>query len=73
MKAGDFRDARRRIEAKRRPSGERLMSAAGAARLVKDGDQVIIGGCMFSRTPMAILHELLRHGRRDLVISRNLS
>jgi glutaconate CoA-transferase subunit A len=73
MKAGDFRDARRRLEAKRRPSGERLMSAAGAAGLVKDGDQVIIGGCMFSRTPIAILHELLRHGRRDLVISRNLS
>ncbi|HLG73707.1 MAG TPA: CoA-transferase, partial [Chloroflexota bacterium] len=73
MKPGDFVQARRRLEAKRGPSGERLMSAAKAAALVHDGDTVAIGGCMFSRTPMALIHELLRKARKDLVICRNLS
>jgi glutaconate CoA-transferase subunit A len=73
MNAGDFVEARRRIEAKRRASGERLMSAADAAALIHDGDTVILGGCMFSRTPMAVVHELLRQRRKDLVVCRNLS
>jgi len=73
MGPGDFVEARRRLEAKRRVTGERLMSAADAAKLVHDGDTAIVGGCMFSRTPMAILHELLRQQRKDLVICRNLS
>ncbi|HEX6512241.1 MAG TPA: CoA-transferase, partial [Chloroflexota bacterium] len=73
MRAADFVEARRRLEAKRRPAGERLMSAADAAALVKDGDTVILGGCMFARTPMALIHELLRQNRKDLVVCRNLS
>jgi glutaconate CoA-transferase, subunit A len=73
MKPCDFVEARRRLDAKPRPAGERLMSAAGAVKLVQDGDTVIAGGCMFSRPPMALLHELLRQGRKDLTIARNLS
>jgi glutaconate CoA-transferase subunit A len=48
------------------------MTAAAAAKLVHDGDHVAIGGCLFSRTPMAMIHELVRSGRRGLTISRNL-
>jgi glutaconate CoA-transferase subunit A len=72
VKPGDFIEARRRLEAKQRPSGARLMSAGEAVRLVQDGDHVAIGGCLFSRTPMPLVHEILRQRRQDLTISRNL-
>jgi glutaconate CoA-transferase subunit A len=65
-------EARRALEARPRPTGPKLMTAAEAMRLVKDGDHVAIGGCLFSRPPMALIHELIRSGRRGLTISRNL-
>lgn len=49
------------------------MTAAEAARLVDDGDTIILGGCMFARTPMALLHDVLRQRRQGLVVCRNLS
>lgn len=45
---------------------------AGAAELVSDGDTVVCGGCLYSRPPYALLFELLRAGRRDLTLARNL-
>ncbi len=67
-----FVEARRRLEAKARPMRDKRMAAADAASLVRDGDHVAIGGCLYSRTPMLLLREVLRHRRRDLVLSRNL-
>jgi glutaconate CoA-transferase subunit A len=72
VKPGDFVEARRRLEAKPRPLGDKLTSAADAARLVQDGDHVAIGGCLFSRTSFPLLREVLRQGRRGLTLSRNL-
>ncbi len=72
MKPGDFIVARQRLEAKRRHAGEKLTSAQDAGRLVKDGDHVAVGGCLFSRTPMLLVRELLRQQRRGLTLSRNL-
>ena len=72
MKAGDFVEARRRLEAKRKDAGEKLTSAQDAVRLVKDGDHVAVGGCLFSRTPMLLVREILRQQRRGLALSRNL-
>jgi len=45
---------------------------AGAAGLVADGDTVVAGGCLYSRPPYAMLFELLRAGRCDLTLARNL-
>ena len=45
---------------------------AGAVELVRDGEHVAIGGCLYSRTPWASLLELLRAGRSDLTLSRSL-
>lgn len=67
----DFVEARRRLEAKTR-SGPKLTSMAEAAGLVKDGDLVAMGGCLYSRTPLATLAEVLRQGRRGLTLARNL-
>jgi glutaconate CoA-transferase, subunit A len=48
------------------------MSLQQAAALVHDGDVVVAGGCCYSRTPWAMLLELLRAERRDLTLARNL-
>ncbi|HEY7624150.1 MAG TPA: CoA-transferase [Candidatus Limnocylindria bacterium] len=65
-------EARRALEARPRQSGPKVMSAAEAIALVRDGDHVAIGGCLFSRTPIALVHELIRSGRKRLEVSRNL-
>ncbi|MFQ5521190.1 MAG: CoA transferase subunit A [Candidatus Methylomirabilia bacterium] len=72
MKAGDFVAARRRLEAKPPASGEKLTTLSEAVRRVKPGDHVAIGGCLFSRTPLALIMEVLRQGQRGLIVSRNL-
>jgi glutaconate CoA-transferase subunit A len=72
VRAGDFVEARRRLEAKRRNAGDKLVGAADAVSLVKDGDHVAVGGCLFSRTPVPLVREILRQQRRGLSLSRNL-
>ncbi len=51
---------------------EKVVSLEAAAALINDGDHVAIGGCMMSRTPMALLWALVRAGRRDLTFSRSI-
>jgi glutaconate CoA-transferase subunit A len=70
--AATFVDARHRLERKGRSLRDKRMAAADAARLVRDGDHVAIGGCLYSRTPLITLREVLRARRVDLTLSRNL-
>jgi glutaconate CoA-transferase, subunit A len=53
-------------------AADKLVTLADAAALVKNGDVVVAGGCCYSRTPWAMLLELLRAQRRDLTLGRNL-
>ena len=53
-------------------AADKRVTLADAAALVRDGDTVVAGGCCYSRTPWAMLTELLRAGRRDLTLCRNL-
>jgi glutaconate CoA-transferase subunit A len=50
----------------------KLADLTAASAMVDDGDHVAIGGCLYSRSPWAMLLELLRAGRRDLTLSRSL-
>jgi len=68
----DFHAARLRLEKKTKSSGEKLASLEDAVARVKDGDHVAIGGCLFSRTPLALVRALLRRRPRGLSIARNL-
>src|SRR5262245_45496668 len=52
---------------------EKVMSLEEAANLVRDGDQVGIGGCTMSRTPMAMIWALIRARRKDLIVSRSVT
>lgn len=68
----DFIAARQRLEAKAKSAGEKLTSVDDAAARIADDDLVAVGGCLFSRTPMALVRELLRQRRRGLTLARNL-
>ncbi len=72
MNAAAFAEARRRLETKDRSLRDKRTSLAAAAERVADGAHVAIGGCLYSRTPMALLREVLRHRRVRLTLSRNL-
>jgi glutaconate CoA-transferase subunit A len=68
----DFRAARRRLEAKPKPATEKLTSLDEAVAGVADGSPVALGGCLFTRTPLALVRALLRRRPRGLAFSRNL-
>jgi len=44
----------------------KLLTLAGAARLVRDGASITVGGTLLHRTPAAFVRELARQGRRNL-------
>jgi len=68
----DFVAARERLEAKPKSAGPKLVSLDDAVALVKDGDHLALGGCLYSRTPLALVWALLRRRPRGLTFSRNL-
>jgi glutaconate CoA-transferase subunit A len=68
----DFQAARLRLEAKLKSAGPKLVSLDDAVALVKDGDHLALGGCLYSRTPLALVWALLRRRPRGLTLSRNL-
>ncbi|PYN61960.1 MAG: CoA synthetase [Candidatus Rokuibacteriota bacterium] len=61
------------MEAKAKSAGAKLTTLEDAVARVKDGDYVAVGGCLFSRTPLALVRELLRQRRRGLTLARNLT
>jgi len=68
----DFQAARLRIERKAKAADEKLTSLEDAVSRVRDGDHIAIGGCLYSRTPLALIWALLRRRPRGLTLSRNL-
>jgi glutaconate CoA-transferase, subunit A len=68
-----FLEARDRLLGKDRSVRDKRVSLPRAIELVKDGYGVAIGGCLYSRTPMASLLEILRARRRGLALARNLT
>lgn len=72
MNTADFINARQRIELKSDVNRVKLTSLSSAVRMIKDGDHIAIGGCLYSRTPLALLMEVLRQQRTGLTLSRNL-
>ena len=68
----DFQAARLRLEQKPKSAGEKLTTLDDTVARVKDGDHLAFGGCLFSRTPLALVRQLLRRRPKGLTISRNL-
>ena len=68
----DFEAARLRLERKPKSAGEKLTTLDEAVARVNDGDHIALGGCLYSRTPLALIWALLRRRPRRLTLSRNL-
>ncbi|MEX2723150.1 MAG: CoA transferase subunit A [Candidatus Freyarchaeota archaeon] len=63
-------EARRRLVEKPKDLREKAMSLKEAVKkFVKNGDSLGIGGFVNSRQPVAIVHEIIRQGRKNLIIS----
>lgn len=67
-----YLELRRRTQERDRSLREKVMSLEEAAKLVKDGDKIGIGGSTLSRTPMAMIWALIRAGRKRLSCSRSI-
>jgi glutaconate CoA-transferase subunit A len=68
----DFHAARLRLEGKAKSAGEKLTTLEDAVARVRDGDYLALGGCLYSRTPLALIWALLRRRPRGLTLARNL-
>ncbi|MGH7102373.1 MAG: CoA transferase subunit A [Acetobacteraceae bacterium] len=68
----EYEILRKETAARDRSLREKVVSLEQAAALIHDGEHVAIGGCMMSRTPMAMLWALVRAGRRNLTFSRSI-
>lgn len=60
------------MERRDRTLRDKVMSLEDAAGLIHDGEALGIGGSVISRTPMAMLWQIVKSGRKDLVISRSM-
>ncbi|MGI6655401.1 MAG: CoA transferase subunit A [Desulfobulbus sp.] len=48
---------------------KRMTLKEAVNRFIKDGDNIGIGGFVDSRQPVAVCHEMIRHGFKDLTLS----
>ncbi|CAG2157716.1 Glutaconate CoA-transferase subunit A [Cupriavidus yeoncheonensis] len=72
MEGTPYLELRTRLAERDRSLREKVMSLEDAAKLVKDGDTVGIGGSTLSRTPMAMIWELVRARKKKLSVSRSI-
>lgn len=69
----DLRNKRRRIEEKIKSPELKTMALNEAVRkFINPNSHVAIGGCLYSRTPTAVIHEIIRQKIGGLTISRSL-
>jgi glutaconate CoA-transferase subunit A len=72
--AFDLKEIRMKIEEKVKSPQPKIMALDEAVRkFVNDGSHLAIGGCLYSRTPTAVIHEIIRQKVRNLTISRSLA
>jgi len=63
-------EAREYLEQKDKSKRDKRMTLTEAVRrFVMDGDNIGIGGFVNSRQPVAIAHEIIRQGRKSLILS----
>jgi len=68
-----YKALRATIDQKDRGLREKVMSLKEAVGLIQDGDQIAAGGCHYSRTPMAVIWEMIRQKKKDLVYCRSIT
>ncbi len=64
---------RARIEKKDKGLREKVMTLSDAVALIPDNVHVAIGGCHYSRTPIALIWEIIRQKKSGLVFSKSIT
>ena len=70
MEGTPYLELRSKLAERDRSLREKVMSLEEASKLVKDGDKVGIGGSTLSRTPMAMIWQMIRDNKKHLEVSR---
>ena len=73
MPGESYLNLRQRLLDRDRSLHEKVVTLEEAAKLVKDGETVGLGGSTLSRTPMAMVWALIRAGRKNLTCARGIS
>ena len=68
-----YLELRARIEKKDKGLKEKVKSLSEAAALIPDNVHVAIGGCHYSRTPMALIWEIIRQRKKGLTFSKSIT
>lgn len=69
---GPYLELRSRIEKRDKGLVEKVKSLSEAVALIPDNCHVAIGGCHYSRTPMALIWEIIRQGKKNLTFSKSI-
>jgi len=64
---------RARVEKKDKGLREKVMTLSDAVALIPDNVHVAIGGCHYSRTPIALIWEIIRQKKSGLVFSKSIT
>ena len=71
--AFDLREERRTIEQKMKSPERKITTLEEAVRrLIGENSHIALGGCLYSRTPTAAIHEIIRERIGGLLLSRSL-
>ncbi len=68
-----YLELRERVEKKDRGLREKVKSLSEAVALIPDNVHVAIGGCHYSRTPMALIWEIIRQRKKGLTFSKSIT
>lgn len=68
-----YLELRGRVEKKDKGLREKVKSLSEAVALIPDNVHVAIGGCHYSRTPMALIWEIIRQRKKGLTFSKSIT
>jgi glutaconate CoA-transferase subunit A len=69
----DLKKKRQKIEEKIKSPESKITTLDEAVRrFVREDSHIAVGGCLYSRTPTAAIHEIIRQRTRGLTLSRSL-
>ena len=72
MKKTEFLNIRKKIEQKNHGMINKVTNLDQAVNLINNGDTIALGGCLYSRTPIAMIREIIKKKLTDLTIIRNI-
>lgn len=68
----DYRESRLQAVEKNKGMRDKRTTLAEAVKMIRDGNHVAIGGLQYTRTPMGIIWEIIRQGKKNLTFYKTL-